>query len=194
MKGDNFYIAGIGASAGGHQALREFFQHLPEVTGVAFVVITHLLRGHVSILDQIVSKYTNMKVHRMEGTDTLRPDRVYVMPENVIAEIANGTLVLRPRPADQIVNKSIDIFFHSLAEECREKAIAIIFAGMGSDGLKGARSIHKHGGTVLVQDPTSTPFKSMPDSIINHDNPDVILPPAEMASRLLSVLVEKKAV
>lgn len=194
MENKNFFIAALGASAGGHQALKEFFEHLPEPNGVAFVVVTHLLRGHFSILDQILSRYTDMPVQRMTGFDEIRPNQVYVMPENVKAYIKNGNLILEPREKDEIRNNTIDLFFHSLGEDQQENAIAIIFAGMGSDGLKGVQTIHDCGGTVLVQDPKSTPFKSMPDSIIREDNPDIVMTPAGLAANLLKIISLKKAV
>jgi two-component system, chemotaxis family, protein-glutamate methylesterase/glutaminase len=194
MKRNGFYIVGLGASAGGHQSLSEFFQHLPEEPGAAFVVVTHLLRDHFSILDRIISKHTRMTVVRMNGADIIRPNHVYVMPENVKVHVKNGTLFLTPREADEVLNKAIDLFFQSLGKDQRDKAIGIVFSGMGSDGFEGVQTIHQHGGMVLVQDPRSTDFKGMPETIINRDNPDVVLPPADLASELISLIHEKQSV
>ena len=194
MESREFFVVGLGASAGGQQSLREFFQHLPEQPGAAFVVVTHLLRDHFSILDQLISKSTRMNVIRLTGIDEIQPNHVYVMPENVKVQVQQGYLVLQPRLKDEILNKTIDHFFHSLGRDQREKAVAIVFSGMGSDGLEGVQTIHKNGGMVLVQDPRSTDFKGMPESITSRDSPDVVLPPAQLAAGLMSRIHEKQSV
>ena len=178
---NDFYVVGLGASAGGHEALKEFFLNLPEQPGAAFVVVTHLLRTHSSILDRMILKYTKMTVVRLTGVDIIRPNHVYVMPENVKLEMKNGRLILQPRPVDEVLNRTIDHFFESLGKDQREKSMAIVFSGMGTDGFEGVQAIHKYGGTVLVQDPRSTHFRGMPETVIHQDSPDVILPPAKLA-------------
>lgn len=194
MEKKDFYVVGLAASAGGHEALKEFFLNLPEQPGMAFVVVTHLLRTHYSILDRIISRYTRMTVRRMKGVDIIRPNHVYVMPENVKVHVRDGSLILTPREDGEILNKTIDLFFHSLGEEQQEKAVAIIFSGMGSDGLQGAQTIHENGGMVLVQDPRSTQFRGMPEALISRDSPDAVLPPDELAQVLLSILSAKAPV
>lgn len=189
-----FHVVGLGASAGGHQALREFFGNLPHPSEMSFVVVTHLRRDHFSILDRIISKFTRMPVVRITGGEIIKANHVYVMPENVNVQVRRRTLFLRPRGEDHKIHKPIDVFFQSLAEDTREKAVGIIFSGMGNDGFEGAQAIHHHGGMVLVQDPRSTEFKSMPESIIKDDSPDVILPPSELASRLTLLISEKRSV
>src|SRR5688500_15633790 len=147
----SFYIAGIGASAGGHQALKDFFANIPSKPGISFCVITHLLRGHHSVLDQILSRYTTLPVQRMKGSDLILPNRVYVMPEGVKAYIKNGCVHIQEREPDEIVNRTVDEFLTSLALDQKEKAIGIIFSGMGEDGGNGVKMIHDFGGIVLVQ-------------------------------------------
>jgi two-component system, chemotaxis family, protein-glutamate methylesterase/glutaminase len=186
MINDNFYIAGIGASAGGHQSLKEFFGSVPANSGISFCIITHLTRDHHSILDKILSRYTDMPVKRMCDSDLLEPNTVYVMPEGVKAYIKYGRVHLRERMPDEVINRTVDEFFYSLAEDQREKAIGIIFSGMGDDGARGVKLIHELGGIVLVQEPTSTPFKSMPENAIRWDHPDEILPPALLAKTVIS--------
>jgi two-component system, chemotaxis family, protein-glutamate methylesterase/glutaminase len=188
MKINDFFVAGIGASAGGVQALSEFFQNIPEKCGIAFCVITHLHRDHESVLDRIISKQTWMTVRRMKGVDIIQPDVIYVLPENVTASVRNGAIHLKPRPDDEIMNKAIDVFFHSLGEEFKDHAIGIVMSGMGSDGSSGIESIHQFGGTVMVQEPRSTAFSSMPDNVIRRDHPDRILPPAMLARNLISLV------
>jgi two-component system, chemotaxis family, protein-glutamate methylesterase/glutaminase len=192
MRENSFYVVGIGASAGGQHALKEFFLNLPTSPGIAFVVVTHLLRDYRSILDTILSRFTSMHVVRMKGGDIIRPNTVYVMPENVKVYVKNGSLILKPREQDYLINKTIDEFFHSLGEDQKDKAVAIVFSGMGTDGIEGVKTIHEFGGTVLVQDPASTTFKSMPDTIIKEDHPDRVLPPAELAHNLIRIISEKE--
>jgi chemotaxis response regulator CheB len=188
MSNTNFYIAGLGASAGGQEALREFFENFQDSKDISFVVVTHLLRDHKSILDKILSGYTKMEVRRIRNAEVVEPGIIYVMPENAKVFICNGTLVLKPRESDEIINGTIDIFFNSLAEDQKEKSIGIVFSGMGSDGAEGVKKIHEYGGTVLVQEPRSTHFKSMPDSAIKRDHPNEILPPAQLARNLFEFL------
>lgn len=191
---EGFHLVSLGASAGGHHALREFFENLPHPPGMSFVVVTHLRRDHFSILDRIISRFTKMSVVRITGGEIIKVNHVYVMPENVNVQVRRGILFLRPRDEDRKVHKPIDVFFHSLAEDRREKAVGIIFSGMGNDGFEGVQAIHHYGGMVLVQDPRSTEFKSMPESIIKNDSPDVILPPAQLADRLMLLISEKGSV
>jgi two-component system, chemotaxis family, protein-glutamate methylesterase/glutaminase len=189
--GHQFYVVGIGASAGGHRALQEFFSTIPANTGAAFVVVTHLLRGHQSMLPRILTKYTAMPVKRIASTEIVRRNLVYVMPEGVKLVIRNSELILEQRPADEAINNSIDVFFESLARERKENAIGVILSGMGSDGAAGALALHEHGGTVLVQDPSSTQFPSMPWSAIMKDHPEEVLTPAQLG-KYVSALVHAK--
>jgi two-component system, chemotaxis family, protein-glutamate methylesterase/glutaminase len=191
MTKNRLYVAGIGASAGGHQALKDFFSNIPEGSGIAFCVVTHLLRGHQSILDIIISRFTNMRVRRMKGNDIVQPDTVYVMPENMKAYIRNGCLHLKRRADDELVNRTVDEFLISLAEDQKENAIGIIFSGMGDDGALGVQHIHELGGIVLVQDPQSTAFKSMPENAIKQDHPDQILSPALLAKTIVEEIARK---
>jgi chemotaxis response regulator CheB len=193
MQLKEFYVVGLGASAGGHQSLKEFFLNLPEQPGAAFVVVTHLLRNHFSILDQMISKFTGMRVVRIAGGEQILPNHVYVMPEKVKVEIRSNRFILRSRLSEEVVNKTIDTFFHSLGKEMGRRAVGIVFSGMGSDGYEGVQTIHKHGGIVLVQDPHSAEFKGMPETIINRNSPDAVLPPSELASGLMSLILESKS-
>lgn len=192
MNYKSFYIAGIGASAGGHDALEEFFRNIVHTAPVAYVVITHLLRDHTSVLDKIISRFSDLPVHRMKGFDLVLPGNIYVMPENVKVFIRQGALILKPRGEDEVINKNIDLFFHSLAEDQKEKAIGIVFSGLGTDGAEGVKTIHEFGGKVLVQEPHSSVFRSMPDAAIKRDSPDQILRPSELA-RYVSYMVEMEA-
>lgn len=192
MTEKSFYIAGIGASANGLEAIKEFFLNIPPEPGVAFCVITHLLRGHRSILDRIISNCTSMKVRRMKNIDIIEPNTVYVMPEGAKAYVKDRCIYLKARGEDEIVNRTVDEFLFSLAENCKEHAIGIIFSGMGSDGAEGVKRIHDRSGIVLVQDPQTTAYRSMPENAIRRDDPDQILPPAMLAQSLLAVIASKE--
>jgi two-component system, chemotaxis family, protein-glutamate methylesterase/glutaminase len=192
MNHANLYVVGLGASAGGLDALKSFFLHLPPSPGMAFVVVTHLLRDHKSVLSKILSEFTNLQVQRMKGIDILQPDVVYVLPENAKVLVKNGTLALTPRGREEVLNNTIDLFFESLAAEFKEHAVAIVFSGMGTDGMEGVKTIHEFGGTVLVQDPESTTFKSMPQAAIKNNHPEGVLPPEELARQLTTIIRDKE--
>jgi two-component system, chemotaxis family, protein-glutamate methylesterase/glutaminase len=184
----NLYLVGVGASAGGHEALQEFFKMIPSDLPAAFVVITHLLRDYKSQLTSIVTRFTKLKVSSITGIVHPRAGRVYVMPEDVIAVMKEGILYLKPRPTDTLINNAIDIFFESLAVEEQSNAIGVILSGMGSDGSKGALKLYEVGGEVLVQDPKTTQFNGMPWAAIINDHPEYVLPPRELGQKDLDLI------
>lgn len=188
MVKSDFFIVGVGASAGGHDALKEFFSTIPSDINAAFVVVTHLFRDYKSELTSIITRFTSLNVITIHKQTNIRPGNVYVMPENVEVEIQNGMLNVTPRPDKNIVNWSIDIFFESLAEEVGTKAIGVILSGMGSDGSDGAVRIFQEGGDVLVQDPQSTQFNAMPKATILKDHPDFILPPKQLGLKITEMV------
>lgn len=191
MLREDMFVVGIGASAGGHAALQEFFEHLPKDLPAAFVVVTHLLRAHNSRLDKILSAHTKMNVTKLTRITALQAGEVYVLPENAFVKLKKGFLLLQERGIDKIRNNAIDLFFKSLAEEKKEKSVGVILSGMGSDGAEGALTIFEHGGDVLVQEPSTAQFTSMPWAAIIKDHPDYILPPSKLAEKLASILREK---
>jgi two-component system, chemotaxis family, protein-glutamate methylesterase/glutaminase len=188
MKHTPEYIVGIGASAGGHSALREFFQEIPAHLPAAFVVVTHLMRDRRSMLTEIMEKYVVMPVERIHGIVVPEAGHVYVMPENVLLEIRQGVLYLTPRPEDYNWNQSINVFFTSLAYDQRNRAIGVVLSGMGSDGAAGSLMLYRHGGEVLVQEPASAQFDSMPKATIQMDHPDFVLPPRALGRQLAFML------
>lgn len=162
------------------------------MSGIAFCVVTHLHRDHPSTLDLIISRFTSMKVKRMKGADVVQPNVVYVMPEGVIAQLRDGCIFLKKRRDDELINRTVDEFFFSLAEDRKEHSIGIVFSGMGSDGAEGVKRIHEAGGIVLVQEPSSTAFRSMPENAIRSDHPDQILPPALLARTIMAEIARKE--
>lgn len=192
MTRDDLYVVGIGASAGGHEALKSFFEKLPDDLPAAYVVVTHLLRTHRSQLDRIITRFTRMPVHRIENETQVQRGEVYVLPENAEVKIQDNILYLFARSEEVTINKAIDVFFKSLAQDKKEKAIGVILSGMGTDGSNGVIKIFDNLGTVLVQEPASTRFNSMPSAAISKDHPEEILPPGKLA-QTLSIYIREKA-
>jgi two-component system chemotaxis response regulator CheB len=186
-----FYTVAIGLSAGGHQPLWEFFSQIPPVSGAAFIVIPHLNRDFVSQIDQILTKHTAMPVSWATDQERIKPNCVYLIPPNKLITLKGGRLQLQTRKVEDRANWAIDIFFHSLASEEKTHAIGIVLSGVGSDGALGAVHIQDEGGMVLVQDPHTAEFASMPRSVIYYDSPEVISSPKQLAQALMQYLASK---
>ncbi len=183
------HIVGIGASAGGLEAIESFFKHMPHDSGVAFVVIQHLSPDHKSLMAELLSKRTRMPVHRTEDGMPVEPNAVYLIPPNKNLRIFHGRLLLSEQDREVPgINLPIDIFFRSLAEDQGSKAIAIVLSGTGSDGTSGLRAIKEELGMVMVQAEETAAFDGMPRSAIATGLVDYILPPDEMPEQLLSYL------
>jgi two-component system CheB/CheR fusion protein len=189
-----FSIVGIGASAGGFEAIWEFFAHIPPRPNLAFVVLQHLQRDHLSVAHELLARYTPLPVYRAHHGQVVAVNSIYQLPENKMMTIQNGRLLLRERTAEEVNNRAVDIFFHSLAQDQKQKAVGIVLSGMGSDGASGVQAIHQQGGIVLVQEPHSTPYQGMPQSAIDQDHPDLILPPAQLARALLELVQSQPSV
>lgn len=179
------YIVCIGASAGGMEAIHDLFDHLPQDTGFSFIVIQHLSSDHKSLMAELLSKHTNMKVVEARDQTPVEPDSVYVIPNNRNITIRNRTLLLSGKEQGRSPNMAIDIFLHSLATDIGDKAIAIVLSGTGTDGTKGISEIKKAGGLVFVQDPATAKFDGMPYSAISSGNIDFVLSPESIAEELL---------
>ena len=180
----NFYVVGLGASAGGLEALRSFFAAVLAKSGAAFVVIQHLAPDHSSQMAELLATHTPAPVHQIEDGMTIEPDHVYVTPPGKYVKIFRGKLLLLD-PEKRAPHLPVDHFFRSLAEDRGELAIGIALSGTGSDGTLGVRAIKEAGGTVMVQDEASAKFSGMPDSAGATGLADYVLPPAEMAQKLL---------
>jgi two-component system CheB/CheR fusion protein len=178
------FVVGIGASAGGLEALEQFFRNVPPDSGMAFVVIQHLSPDYKSLMVELLSKHTKMKVVRVEDGMVVEPNTVYLIPPKKNMTIFHGKLFLTNQNYKMGLNLPIDIFFRSLADDMAEKAIAIILSGTGSDGTLGVRAIKGAGGMVMVQD-ESAKFDGMPKSAIATGLVDYILPPEKMGERLI---------
>ena len=178
-------VVGIGASAGGLEALQQFFTDLPDNSGFAFIVIQHLSPDYKSLMAEILGKYTGMMVLQAENEMTVEQNTVYLIPPKKNMTLKNGRLLLTDYPHG-FINHPIDVFFTSLAEEKRDRALAIILSGTGSDGTNGIKAIKEHGGFVLVQEPKSAKFDGMPRSVISTGLADLVLPPKKLAEEILN--------
>lgn len=185
---DRFPIVGIGASAGGLEALEEFFSKMPVDSGMAFVVIQHLDPTHVGIMPELLQRITGMKV--MQATDRLivKPNNVYVIPPNKSLSLLHGALHLFDPVESRGLRLPIDIFFRSLAEDQQENSIGIILSGMGSDGSLGLKAIKEKNGMVLVQTPSTAKFDGMPTSATESVIADIIAPANELPAKLIASL------
>lgn len=178
----DFFVLGIGASLGGLQSLSEFFETLDATLPFAIVLVTHLQADSRSKLDDILHNKTNMQVQRIDQDTPIRKGVVYVLVEELLVTVENGMLCVRP--AEGKTGQAIDIFFESLADNYKERAIGIILSGTGKDGLAGSQKISEAGGQILVQEPFSALYQSLPRLIIKDDHPDKVLPAARLASWL----------
>lgn len=183
----NFPIVGIGASAGGLAAFESFFSGIlsDADSAMAYVLVQHLSPEHKSILAELISHYTSMQVFKVEDGIMIQPNCVYVIPPGQNMALLNGTLQLLEPTEPQGHRLPIDFFFRSLAQDQREKAIAIVLTGTGSDGTLGIQAIKSEGGMVMVQSLDSAEYDGMPRSAISTGLVDYALPPAEMPAKLI---------
>lgn len=183
-----FPIVGIGASAGGLAAFEAFFAAMPqdELAGMAFVLVQHLSPDHKSILVDLVQRCTRMRVEQVSDGMAVQPGHAYIIPPNHDLTLVNGVLYLQQHDAKRKPRLTIDHFFASLAAAQRERAIAIVLSGTGSDGTLGLREVKGEGGLVMVQAPETTEYDGMPRSAIATGMVDKVLPPGEMPAQLLA--------
>src|SRR3954466_10737785 len=179
------YVVGIGASAGGLEALEKFFDHVPAKTGMAFVVVQHLSPDFKSLMDELLARHTELPIRLVEDGMLVERDHVYLIPPKKEMIISGGRLLLSERDRQQELTLPIDVFFRSLAQDCGQRAIAIVLSGGGTDGSRGVRAVHDAGGLVLVQTGESAQFDGMPKTARDAGVADWVLPPDEMPRALL---------
>ncbi|MDD1611821.1 MAG: chemotaxis protein CheB, partial [Methylococcaceae bacterium] len=150
-----FPIVGLGASAGGLEALETFFRHVPSFSGMAFVLVQHLDPSHGSLLTEILQRTTTMCVVEATDQQQVEPNSVYVIPPNRDMVIFHGKLHLSVPNEPRGQRLPIDTFLRSLAEDQQENAIGIVLSGTGTDGTQGLRAILGAGGVTLVQEPST---------------------------------------
>lgn len=194
VKPGEIYIVAIGASAGGLEAIHEFFDHMPQSPSFSFVVIQHLSSDYKSLLVELVAKHTHMKVFEAVNDIFIQPDCVYIIPNNKLMTVKGGKLKLADKSLVKAPNTAIDTFLYSLAKDKKDKAIAVILSGTGTDGTKGIQSIKAYGGMVIVQEPSTAKFDGMPNSAIASGSADFIMPARNMNEELFNYVKEKPVI
>ncbi len=185
----NFIVA-IGASAGGLEAIHDFFDNVPENTNLTFIIIQHLSPDYKSLLVELVSKHTHMQVLEAKDGEEVQRNCVYVIPNKKIMTISKGKLKLEDKVVEKAPNTTIDTFLLSLAKDKKHRAVAVILSGTGTDGTRGAEAVKEAGGMVLVQDPVTARFDGMPNSVIATGCADFILPPELMPGEMYNAIRE----
>ena len=180
----SFPIVGIGASAGGLEALEQFLRQVRPDSGMAFVIIQHLDPTRKGIMPELLQRATPMRVAQVRDRTHVRPNCVYVIPPNRDMALLQGTLHLLVPAAPRGLRLPIDSFFRSLAQDREDRSIAVILSGMGADGTLGLRAIKEKAGLVLVQDPATAKFDGMPRSAIDAGLADIVAPAEELPARI----------
>ncbi|PKP46048.1 MAG: chemotaxis protein CheB [Bacteroidetes bacterium HGW-Bacteroidetes-11] len=183
-----FPIVGIGASAGGLEALEQFLSNVPLNSGMAYIVIQHLDPTQKGFLTELLQRITKMEVHLAEDRMAIAPNCVYVIPPNKSMSILKRRLLLFEPIEARGLRLPIDFFLRSLADDCKELAVGLILSGMGSDGSAGLKSIKENNGIVLIQEPSTAKFDSMPRNAIDSVLPDIVAPANELPARLIEFL------
>ncbi len=178
-------IVGIGASAGGLEAIAELLGALPSTTGMAYIVVQHLDPRHESLLSEILAKKTAIPVSVALSGEIVQPDHVYVIPPDVTLTVRAGRIELSPRPNAPERSLPVDALFKSLAEASGDNAIAVVLSGGDSDGSLGVQAIRRAGGLTLAQSPETARFSDMPRHAIETDCIDLVLRPSEIANELV---------
>jgi chemotaxis methyl-accepting protein methylase/signal transduction histidine kinase/chemotaxis response regulator CheB len=174
------FVIGIGASAGGLEALERLFKAMPADTGAAFVVIQHLSPDFKSLMDELLARHTSMRIHRVEDGMAVEPNSIYLMPPKKEMIISGGRLLLTDKDPGQDLRLPIDHFFRSLAHDAGRRAIAIVLSGTGSDGSRGIRDVHEAGGLIIAQSEETAKFDGMPKSARDTGLVDCVLTPEQM--------------
>ena len=188
----SYEIVALAASAGGLNALTEVLAALPPDFPAALVVVQHLDPRHRSLMAEILGKRIAMPVKEAREGDFVEPGRVYVAPPNRHLLVnPDRTLSLTQTELVHFVRPSADLLFESAAASYRERAIAVVLSGSGSDGAMGVKAIKKMGGTVIVQDEKTAEFSGMPEAAVKTGEVDFVLPLADIAPALQTLIKAK---
>lgn len=186
-------VCAIGASAGGLEALQQFFENAEPDAGVSYVVVQHLSPDHKSLMVELLRRHTAMRVVRAEEGMHLEPDTVYLNPPKTNLTIRDGILHLVDQPPGAGLHLPIDGFFTSLAANHGEFAVGVVLSGTGSDGTRGARELKAEGGLVLVQEPMEAQFDGMPRSVVATGLADQVMPVAEIPATVARFFQQRGA-
>jgi two-component system, chemotaxis family, protein-glutamate methylesterase/glutaminase len=189
-----FDVVAVAASAGGIGAIGQLLEGLPPDFPASVVVVQHLDPRHRSLMADILRRRTRLAVKQAGAGYQLAPGTVFIAPpDRHLLVNADGTLSLTQSELVHFVRPSADLLFESVAASYKDRAIAVVLTGTGSDGSMGVGAIKKMGGTVIAQDPESAEFSGMPAAAINSGHVDFVLPLAEIASALVALVVKAMA-
>ena len=181
-------IVGIGASAGGLAALEDFFRQTPSHSGLAYLVVQHLDPTQKAMLAELLQRVTPMPVREAVSGERIKRDCVYVIPPNTELSLKRDLLHLDKPTEPRGLRLPINILFSSLARAQGERAIAVVLSGMGSDGTLGLQAVKAMGGLIVVQQPDTAQFDSMPNAAIASGCTDIVAPPAELPGHILDYI------
>jgi two-component system CheB/CheR fusion protein len=184
----DFAVIGIGASAGGVQALLRFFEATPAPAGVAFVVVLHLSPDHTSHAEEVLQGVTRLKVRQVSRPVPLEKDSVYVIPPGKHISMVDGYLRLSDPEPPRLPPTSIDVFFRSLADAHGSRAVSVVLSGTGSDGSIGIARVRERGGITVAQQPEEAEYGEMPRNAIATGDVDLVLPVADIVPKLLELI------
>ena len=187
------HVIGIGASAGGLEAIERFFRAMPTDSGMAFVVIQHLSPDFKSLMDELIGRFTSMPIRLVSDRINIHANTIYLLPPKKDMVIAGRELISTDRSDKKTLNLPINTFFSSLANTWGGSGIAIVLSGTGSDGSMGIRDVHKSGGLVLIQSEESSRFDGMPRSAMDTGSYDAILCPEDMPAAITAYASDPKS-
>jgi two-component system CheB/CheR fusion protein len=182
----NFLVVGIGASAGGVQALRDFFSHVPADTNMAYVVILHLSPDHDSQLAEVLQSASLLPVTKVERRTRIEPDHVYVIPPNKSLEIRDGHIDVLDMTSHEVRRAPVDILFRTLAESHGPRAVSVVLSGTGANGSMGMKRVKEMGGLCIVQDPKEAEYDDMPVHSLATGLVDYVLPVAQIPAQIIT--------
>lgn len=190
LSNSKFEVVAVAASAGGLTALSQLLSGLPPGFSASVVIVQHLDPRHRSLMADILSRRTNLEVKQAEEGDRLRPGMVYIAPpDHHLLVNRDGTLSLSQSELVHFVRPSADLLFESVAASYRERAIAVVLTGTGSDGSMGVQAIKKMGGTVIAQDLKTAEFGGMPQAAVETKSVDFVLALDEIAPALITLVM-----
>ncbi len=192
---NEFPVVGVGASAGGLSAFKEFVGGIPKNSGMAYVLVQHLDPRHQSLLSEILQKFTKVPVLEITDDIKVKPNHIYIIPSNKMLLASDGVLMLSMRPAPEKNQKNlpINLFFKSLAIIHGSHSLGVVLSGTASDGTQGLTDIKSSGGITFAQDEGTAEWPQMPNSAINAGVVDFILPPSEIPAKIMELIKNKKS-
>lgn len=189
IKNEELIVVGIGASAGGLEALQAFVKHVPINTNFVYLVAQHLSPTYKSLMVDLLSKDSPIEIKEAKNAEKIKADTMYICPpnKNIIIE-ENQIILMDPKQITYGPKPSINLLFESIASNREDKAIGIILSGTGSDGSRGMRAIKAEGGFTIAQQPQNAKYDGMPNSAINTGNVDLILDVEVMGNEILEII------